>query len=347
MQLEGEPVQIFHRMFVLDGNNLLKRMKSAHGQQEVGDVRELQDSGYFLSNTFVDSFANEVTRPTRERVKPEPEDETVDGDEGYITEADELQLENCASNWKAAASTEKKKMWGGFDETGIFASACPHGFVLWLADMVQSGELCVYPIISFHSCTNKSSRAKYPLSMVAKAMDAIGLCLLVGYDIGCVFGGTILSSSRGAKFQESGCRTCVNAFHGYSHNYACQCKNHPNNITGIGLENLETLELVFSSSNALAAVTRHASAYRHRLYIEMHFKQWDEDKYSNLATMLRNNYYQVLDIIENDGRAVEEAKRSLGVTVRADLESNHLVTKRCPLLPWNSGVAAGVLVGPN
>ena len=33
--------------------------------------------------------------------------------------------------------------------------------------------------------------------------------------------------------------------------------------------------------------------------------------------------------------------------VRADLKSNHLVTKRCPLLPWNSGVAAGVLVGPN
>jgi len=33
--------------------------------------------------------------------------------------------------------------------------------------------------------------------------------------------------------------------------------------------------------------------------------------------------------------------------VRADLKSNHLVTKRCPLLPWDSGVAAGVLVGPN
>jgi len=33
--------------------------------------------------------------------------------------------------------------------------------------------------------------------------------------------------------------------------------------------------------------------------------------------------------------------------VRADLKSDHLVTKRCPLLPWNSGVAAGVLVGPD
>lgn len=211
-------------------------------------------------------------------------------------------------------------MWGVFDETGIFASACPHGFVLWLVDMVQSGELCVYSIVHVHFPANKSSSAKYPLSIVAKAMDALGSHLLAGYDIGCVFGGTILSSSLGAKFKESGSRTCVNAFHGYSHNYACQCKNHPNNITGMGLEDLETLERVFSSSNALAAVTRHASAYRRRLYIEMHFKQWDEDKYSNLATMLRNNYHQALDIIKNDGRAVEEAKISLDITDQ-DLES--------------------------
>jgi len=35
------------------------------------------------------------------------------------------------------------------------------------------------------------------------------------------------------------------------------------------------------------------------------------------------------------------------VPVRADLKSNHLVTKRCLLLPWISGVAAGVLVGPD
>ena len=43
------------------------------------------------------------------------------------------------------------------------------------------------------------------------------------------------------------------------------------------------------------------------------------------------------------------SRRALGepAGVRADLKSNHLVTKRCPLLPWNSGVAAGVLVGPN
>lgn len=144
MQLEAEPEQVFRQMLVLDGNNSLKRMKSARGQREVGDIRELNDSDYFLSNEYVNLFKNEIHRPARECIKEELEDDTIDGDEGYIPEPNNSQLENCASNWKAAASVEKKKMWGVFDETGIFASACPHGFVLWLADMVQSGELYVH-----------------------------------------------------------------------------------------------------------------------------------------------------------------------------------------------------------
>ena len=52
----------------------------------------------------------------------------------------------------------------------------------------------------------------------------------------------------------------------------------------------------------------------------MHFKQWDEDKYSKLATMLHDNYKQALGIIKNDGHAVGEAKCSLRVTDE-DLES--------------------------
>ena len=46
----------------------------------------------------------------------------------------------------------------------------------------------------------------------------------------------------------------------------------------------------------------------------MHFKQWNKDKYLNLATMLTNNYRQAFEIIKNDGRAVEQVKHSLGVT---------------------------------
>lgn len=51
------------------------------------------------------------------------------------------QLEACVKNWKAASSEDKKKMWGVFDEAGVFASACRHGLILWIADMLRSGEL--------------------------------------------------------------------------------------------------------------------------------------------------------------------------------------------------------------
>ena len=47
----------------------------------------------------------------------------------------------CTTNWKAAKDDSKKVMWGIFDETGIFSSACRHGFCLWNADMVRNGEL--------------------------------------------------------------------------------------------------------------------------------------------------------------------------------------------------------------
>ncbi|KAG1777172.1 hypothetical protein EV702DRAFT_1045562 [Suillus placidus] len=62
-----------------------------------------------------------------------------------------------------------KRSWGVYDETGVFVAMCRHGFCLLIADMVQSGEL-----------------AKYPLSVVAKLLDAFGTDLGSGYDIGCL-----------------------------------------------------------------------------------------------------------------------------------------------------------------
>ncbi|KAG6807975.1 hypothetical protein H0H92_005850, partial [Tricholoma furcatifolium] len=188
----------------------------------------------------------------------------------------------CTDNWKAAAKEENKRMWAIFSEAGIFASACRHGFILWLADMIASGEL-----------------AKYPIAIVAKALQVFNSSLLIGYDIGCKFETTLSGSSLGPAFKESKSRFCVNAFHGYSHNYLCQLYNHPNAIEGIGIEDLETLERVFSASNSLGAVTRYMTSDRRRVFIDLHFRHWDREKYANLANMLHDNYRQALTIIEN------------------------------------------------
>jgi hypothetical protein len=48
---------------------------------------------------------------------------------------------HCIKRWRAAGPEERKKMFGMFDETGIFIVACRHAFVLWLSDMIRSGEL--------------------------------------------------------------------------------------------------------------------------------------------------------------------------------------------------------------
>jgi hypothetical protein len=152
------------------------------------------------------------------------------------------------------------------------------------------------------------------LAIVSKGLDVFKERNLVGYDIGCSFDTTIKSSSLADRFIGSSWRMCVNAFHGYTHNFGCQVKNHPNAIDGMGLEDLETLERVFSSSNQLASVTRYASSYNRHVYIDMFFKNWDDEKYRNLGTMIYNNYTQALDIINTESPILSEAKMSLGVS---------------------------------
>jgi hypothetical protein len=45
----------------------------------------------------------------------------------------------------------------------------------------------------------------------------------------------------------------------------------------------------------------------------MFFKQWDEEKYLNSATMLLNNYVQAMKIIEEDSISLAEAMKSLNI----------------------------------
>jgi hypothetical protein len=108
----------------------------------VGDNRIFDESDYFLPRDFVDQFAEDI--PTEEQ--PVPEGASQDADVPSSETLDDSSDQDktgvpCANHWKAAATDDKKRMWAIFDETGIFASACRHGLILWIADMVRSGEL--------------------------------------------------------------------------------------------------------------------------------------------------------------------------------------------------------------
>ena len=69
---------------------------------------------------------------------------------------------------------------------------------------------------------------------------------LAGYDIGCSAETTVTRSSIGPEYLRKNGKLCVNAFHGYSHSHVCQLRYHPTAIEGAGLEDLETMERVFS-----------------------------------------------------------------------------------------------------
>lgn len=143
----------FSRLWAHDGNNSLKRMLPV-GNRTAADTRVYDDTDYFLSREYVDSFANEVKSHRKDKHREVLAEDSEDEDDPVANLADgpgdptdgvpatsQDGVDQCVKNWKAAASDEKKRSWAIFDETGIYAAACRHGLILWLCDMVRSGEL--------------------------------------------------------------------------------------------------------------------------------------------------------------------------------------------------------------
>jgi hypothetical protein len=125
-------------MYAIDGNDSLKRIARV-GAREVGDTRCFSDSDYYIPSEEVDQWAGEV-RSGSSREEDLEEGTSDDGEEQDHVDGESSDQGPCANNWKAAQSDSKKRMWGVFAETGLFASACRHGLFLWVADMIRSGE---------------------------------------------------------------------------------------------------------------------------------------------------------------------------------------------------------------
>ncbi|KAI0749115.1 hypothetical protein C8Q74DRAFT_1222752 [Fomes fomentarius] len=266
--------------------------------REVADTCEFEDHDYFLTRAFVNSFTHKVKarqqprkpelrtdeRESDARTDHDSNDGYPDNNEGDPTDSAPING-SCASHWKAAAADEKKRMWPIYDETGIFASACQHGLIL----------------------------AKYAIAMAAKSCRTLPGKNMHGYDIGCEFSGTLHHSSVGTEFFKTGSRFCVNTFHGYSHSYDCQVNHHSNCISGMGLEDLETMERIFSSSNQLAPVTCYASPHHRHALITLFFDHWDQERYTSISEMLYINYRQALEIISKKTLALQEALEVLEI----------------------------------
>ncbi|KAI6019581.1 hypothetical protein EDC04DRAFT_2869913 [Pisolithus marmoratus] len=117
----------------------------------------------------------------------------------------------CAGRWKNMQEDVTSRMWGIFDEAGIFMAVCRHSFSLPIADIVHSSE-----------------QAKYTLAVVLKLLDVFVNNLAGSYDISCKFRTTLSHSTV--------------AFHGYAHCHLCQLCFLARYIDGLGLEDLEGCE---------------------------------------------------------------------------------------------------------
>ncbi|KAI0052975.1 hypothetical protein FA95DRAFT_1482424 [Auriscalpium vulgare] len=311
-KLEGEENLPFSMLFTMDGNDSLKRIlrrgappsSSTDDAPVVGPVIERidtrqHDNDYYLARGVVDRWANlafEDLPPAEGTAAATTGDAAGDG--GDTAGNDDANP--CEERWRNMASDITKKMWGIFDETGIFLSLCRHGFALLILDMVQSGEL-----------------SKYGFATVEKLLNTFGAGLGGGYDIGCKFGTSINNSALGPLARSLSYQSLVGAFHGYAHNRKCQLKNLAKYKTNLGLEDLEGCERAFSRSNPLAASTRYASAFHRQQDIATHYEHADNlEVYANLSDFLCNNYKQALSILSTAPSILADTMKQLGIADR-------------------------------
>ncbi|KAH7905207.1 hypothetical protein BJ138DRAFT_1018025 [Hygrophoropsis aurantiaca] len=274
--LTGENELAYNMLYAMDGNDSLKRVVRRVSPEDDGDSEMLAPSSElvttqrivgdrYIPRAFVDKFS-----------KDSP---------GDMMDDDSDKDNPCAGRWKNMKEDQTKKMWGVFDESGVFVAVCRHGFCLLIADMVKSGEL-----------------AKYPLAIVSKLIEVFGDGLGGGYDIGCRFKTTLNNSSVGPIARTNNHTCLVPAFHGHAHRRLCQLFHLAVYSPGLGLEDLETCERTFSKSNALASSVRYTSAFHRQQAISLYFEHNDGyEIYANLTNFLYNNYKQALEIL-NDGR---------------------------------------------
>src|SRR5882762_1620640 len=127
-------------------------------------------------------------------------------------------------------------------------------------------------------------RAKYPLTIVNHQLDTLGEDQAIGYDIGCAFMSTVKSSKLlGQKAGNMHLWFSVNLFHGYAHSCLCQLDSHPLYLQGWGIEDLEGLEHIFAALNTFAPTICYTMEYHWHQVLDLHFKQWDNDKYQELS----------------------------------------------------------------
>ncbi|KAL0568063.1 hypothetical protein V5O48_013924 [Marasmius crinis-equi] len=302
-------------MAAMDGNDSLKRVERREAPTELeveGRLKERFDprvggGDYFVSEDEANRWER-TNWPNLDGYQAERVEERI-GDS-------KAGVKKCEERWDNMKSGHTDKEKAIFRETGIFASTCRHMFVLWLTDMIKSGEKRKYALSILHRILTAMKKEREDRNLPKRPGKKA-----FGYDIGCQFCETLRRSPLEDLAKEENLVILIGLLHAHAHNRLCQLDFLMTYVRGAGLEDLEVLERLFSQSNALAAATRHASTFHRRQMISLWMYHHDNfEAYANLSKFIFNNYRQALGILENAGKVVSEV-RALGVEKAEDVYS--------------------------
>ncbi|KAG2107636.1 uncharacterized protein F5147DRAFT_577590, partial [Suillus discolor] len=205
---------------------------------------QLFQSQYFISEAKVDQFKDDIQHQTSEF---------------FIV--DSTISSACIENWTTAKAVDNDEITV-FDQTGIFLLAYHYRLIECVAEMKHSSEL---------------------LAIVNRLLNVCSVDQAIRYDIACSFCKTIATSSIGAKVAELNLQNVINTFHGFSHDCHYQLQNHPLYLNGLRLEDLKTYEYIFTSLNSVVVLIRHVSYFHWMQFLDLHFNQWNMNRYFDLS----------------------------------------------------------------
>ncbi|KAJ3833306.1 hypothetical protein F5878DRAFT_646052, partial [Lentinula raphanica] len=297
----GEPELEFELLAAMDGNDSLKQVERRDADWDSstpGQLKERYDprvggDNYFLDPTDVDQWdqKNWPNLPGWNQIEQTGE-----------------PRKGCEDHWENMKKGHTEAERGIFNKTGVFVASCRHMFVLWILDMIKSGEQRKYALAFLNRFLSASHEERATLSSSTPGKKAFG------YDIGCQFDTTLSKSPLHSLAKKERVKILIGSLHGHAHNRRCQLRYLLSYIDGCGLEDLEVLERLFSQSNALALATRHASKFHRRQMISSWMYHHDNfEAYANLSKFIYNNYRQALSILKTKDDVVSRMK-DIGVT---------------------------------
>ncbi|KAJ7859641.1 hypothetical protein B0H14DRAFT_2577071 [Mycena olivaceomarginata] len=266
-KLTGEDALIFDMLVTMDGNDSLKRLPPTDetGEPMVGKSRERVDNrdagdGYYTSH-------QRVERWVRDRVA-----------DRLLMQSEEPGEDNpCADRWKNMINDVTLENVGDFRRDRHFPGA--------MSTRIRPGhrrhdqEWRILTTVD---------RAKYPLAVVEELLDAFGMKLGVGYDVGCHFGTTVANSELGDRAREKGLKCLLQFLATY--------------VEGMGLEDLEGCERFFSRSNGLAKFLSLCEQVPPPAGITTYTKHFDScETYANLRSQELTYFLQALGILKTEG----------------------------------------------